>query len=42
MSRQRKSFCAKFKSDLGIELLTDDKEFNTLATTENDIQPNLL
>jgi len=40
MSRQRRSFSAKFKSDLVIELLKGEKDLNTLAT-ENNIQPNL-
>ena len=41
MSRQRRNFSAKFKSDLVIELLKGEKDFNTLAT-ENNMQPNLL
>ena len=41
MSRQRRNFSAKFKSDLVIELLKGEKELNTLAA-ENNIQPNLL
>ena len=41
MSRQRRNFSAKFKSDLVIELLKGEKELNVLAV-ENDIQPNLL
>ena len=41
MSRQRKNFSAKFKSDLVIELLKGEKDLNTLAV-ENNIQPNLL
>ena len=41
MSRQRRNFSAKFKSDLVIELLKGEKDFNTLAV-ENNIQPNLL
>ena len=41
MSKQRRNFSAKFKSDLVIELLKGEKAFNTLAT-ENNIQPNLL
>ena len=41
MSRQRRNFSAKFKSDLAIELLKGEKDLNTLAT-ENNIQPNLL
>ena len=38
MSRQRRNFSAKFKSDLVIELLKGEKDLNTLAT-ENNIQP---
>ena len=41
MSKQRRNFSAKFKSNLVIELLKGEKELNTLAT-ENNIQPNLL
>ena len=41
MSRQRRNFSAKFKSDLVIKLLKGEKDLNTLAT-ENNIQPNLL
>ena len=41
MSRQRRNFSAKFKSDLVIALLKGEKDLNTLAT-ENNIQPNLL
>lgn len=41
MSKQRRNFSAKFKSDLVIELLKGEKDLNTLAT-ENNIQPNLL
>lgn len=41
MSRQRRNFSAKFKSDLVIELLKGKKDLNTLAK-ENNIQPNLL
>ena len=41
MSRKRRNFSAKFKSDLVIELLKEEKDLNTLAT-ENNIQPNLL
>lgn len=40
MSRQRRNFSAKFKSDLVIELLKGEKGLNTLAV-ENIIQPNL-
>ena len=32
MSRQRRNFNAKFKSDLVIELLKGEKDLNTLAT----------
>ena len=41
MSRQRKNFSAKIKSDFVIELLKGEKDLNTLAV-ENNIQPNLL
>ena len=41
MSRKRRNFSAKFKSDLVIELLRGEKDLNTLAV-ENSIQPNLL
>lgn len=41
MSRTRRNFTAKFKSDLVIELLKGEKDLNTLAS-ENSIQPNLL
>ena len=41
MSRKRRNFSAKFKSDLVIELLKGEKDLNTLAI-ENNIQPNLL
>ena len=41
MSRQRRNFRAKFKSDLLIELLKGEKDLNTPAA-ENSIQPNLL
>ena len=41
MSRQRRNFSAKFKSNLVIELLKGEKDLNTLAV-ENNIQPNLL
>ena len=41
MSRQRRNFSAKFKSDLVIELLKGERDLNTLAA-ENSIQPNLL
>ena len=41
MSRTRRNFSAKFKSDLVIELLKGEKDLNTLAV-EYTIQPNLL
>ena len=41
MSRQRRNFSAKFKSDLVLELLKGEKDLNTLAI-QNNIQPNLL
>ena len=41
MSRQRRNFSAKFKSDLAIELLRGEKDLNNLAA-ENNIQPKLL
>ena len=41
MSRKRRNFSAKFKSDLVIKLLKGEKDLNTLAV-ENNIQPNLL
>ena len=41
MSRTRRIFSAKFKSELVIELLKGEKDLNTIAS-ENNIQPNLL
>ena len=41
MSRTRRHFTAKFKSDLVIELLKGEKDLNTLAA-DNKLQPNLL
>lgn len=41
MSRIRRHFTSKFKSDLVIELLKGEKDLNTLAA-ENEILPNLL
>ena len=41
MSRTRRNFSAKFKSELVIELLKGEKDLNTIAT-ENNIQQNLL
>ncbi len=41
MSRTRRNFSAKFKSDLVLEVLKGGKELNVIAT-ENGIQPILL
>ena len=41
MSKQRRTFSVKFKSDLEIELLKGEKNLNTLST-EHNLQPNLL
>jgi transposase-like protein len=41
MSRTRRNFTAKFKTDLVLEVLKGEKELNVIAT-EHDIQPNLL
>ena len=41
MSRIRRNFSAKFKSELVIELFKGEKDLNIIAT-ENNIQPNLL
>ena len=41
MSRTRRNFSAKFKSDLVLEVLKGEKELNVIAT-ENGIQPNPL
>ena len=41
MSRTRRNFSAKFKSDLVLEVQKGEKELNVIAT-ENGIQPNLL
>ena len=41
MSRTRRDFSAKFKSNLVLEVLKGEKELNVIAT-ENGIQPNLL
>ena len=41
MSRTKRNFSAKFKSDLVLEVLKGEKDLTTIAT-ENDIQPNLL
>ena len=38
MSRTRRNFSAKFKSELVIELLRGEKDLNTIAA-ENNIQP---
>ncbi len=41
MSRTRRNFSAKFKSDLVLEVLRGERDLTTIAT-ENGIQPNLL
>ena len=41
MSRTRRHFTSKFKSDLVIELLKGEKDLNTLAA-DSKLQPNLL
>ena len=41
MSRTRRKFSAKLKSELAIELPKGEKDLNTVAA-ENNIQPNLL
>ena len=41
MSRQRRNFSAKFKTDLVIEAIKGEKTINEIAA-ENNIQPNLL
>ena len=41
MSKKRRNFTAKFKSDIVIELLKGEKDLNSLAS-EYEIQPNLL
>jgi len=41
MSKTRRNYSSKFKSDLVIELLKGEKSINELAS-ENSIQPNLL
>ena len=41
MSRTRRNFSAKFKSDLVLEVLKGEKELNVIAT-ENGIRSNLL
>lgn len=41
MSRTRRNFSAKFKSDLVLEVLKGEKELNVIST-ENNIQLNLL
>ena len=41
MSRTRRNFSAKFKSDLVLEVLKGEKELNVIDT-ENGIQSNLL
>ena len=41
MSRTRRNFSSKFKSNLVLEVLKGEKDLNTIAV-ENNIQPNLL
>ena len=41
MSKTRRNFSAKFKSDLVIEVLKGERELNAIAT-ENNIAPNML
>lgn len=41
MSKKRRNFSAKFKSDLVIEAIKGEKTINEIAA-ENNIQPNLL
>lgn len=41
MSRTKRNFSAKFKSDLVLEALKGEKDITTIAV-ENDIKPNLL
>ena len=41
MSRTRRNFSSKFKSDLVLEVLNGEKDLNTIAV-ENNILPNLL
>lgn len=41
MSRTRRNFSVKFKSELVLGVLKGEKELNVIAT-ENGIQPNLL
>lgn len=41
MSRTKRTFNAKFKSDLVLEAIRGEKDVNTIAV-ENNIQPNLL
>jgi transposase-like protein len=41
MSRVRRNFSSKFKSDLVLEVLKGEKDLNSIAV-ENNIQPNLL
>ena len=41
MSRTRRHFTSKFKSNLVIESVKGEKDLNTLAYTENEILPNL-
>ena len=41
MSRTRRNFSSKFKTDLVLEVFKGEKDLNTIAV-ENNIQPNLL
>ena len=41
MSKTRRNFTSKFKSDIVLELLKGEKSINELAS-EHDIQPNLI
>ena len=41
MSRTRRIFSSKFKTDLVIEVIKGEKDINTIAV-ENSIKPNLL
>mgnify|MGYP004709686593 FL=1 len=41
MSRTKRNFSAKFKSDLVLEVLKGERELNVIVTA-NGIQPNLL
>ena len=41
MSRTRRQYTSKFKSDIVLELLKGEKDLNSLAA-ENQLQPNLI